>query len=92
MPLLRDPLGRGDAVELGHLDVEHDQVGAVLLDQLDRPLAVAGLAHDVIPLLAEHLGEVEPDQRLVLRDHDARARRASGACRSREQGYRRCIG
>ena len=70
--LRRDPLGRGDAVELRHLDVQHDQVGSVFLDQLDRPLTVAGLAHDVVPLLAEHLGEVEPDQGLVLRDHHAR--------------------
>ena len=30
-----DPLRGGDAVELGHLDVEHDQVGTELLGELD---------------------------------------------------------
>ena len=48
-----------------------DQVGAVLLGQLDGGLPVAGLAHDVVPLLGEHLGEVQADQRLVLGDDDA---------------------
>ena len=67
----RDPLGRGDAVEDRHLDVEDDQVGPVLLGQLDRLVAVAGLADDVVALLGEHLGEVHADQRLVLGDHDA---------------------
>ena len=66
-----DPLGRGDAVEPGHLDVEDDQVGAVLLGERDRGLAVAGLADDVVALLDEHLGEVHADQRLVLGDDDA---------------------
>ena len=41
------------------------------LRELDGGLPVAGLAHDVVPLLDEHLGEVEPDQRLVLGDHHA---------------------
>ena len=66
-----DPLGGGDAVEDRHLDVQDHQVGAVLLGQLDRLLAVAGLPDDVVPLLGEHLGEVHADQRLVLGDHDA---------------------
>ena len=66
-----DPLGCGDAVEDGHLHVEDHQVGPVLLGQLDRPRTVRGLSDDVVPLLGEHLGEVHPDQRLVLGDHDA---------------------
>ena len=41
----------------------------MLLRELDCPLPVAGLRHDVVPLLGEHLGEVEPDQGLVLGDH-----------------------
>ena len=57
----------------------------MLLDELDRLLTVAGLAHDVIALLAEHLGEVESDQGLVLGDHHARACEVSGAVSSREQ-------
>ena len=67
---LRDPLRGGDPVELGHLDVEHHQVGPQLLGQLDGPLAVAGLADHVVPLLGQHLGEVEADQGLVLGDDD----------------------
>ena len=47
--------------------------GRCSVDQLDRLLAVAGLADDVVALFGEHLGEVEPDQRLVLGDHDATA-------------------
>ena len=41
--------------------------------QLDRLLAVAGLACDDVALLGEHLGEVEPDQRLVLDDQHAQS-------------------
>ena len=92
-PLPRDPLRRRDAVEPGHLDVEDHQVGAQRLDQLDGPFSVAGLSDHVVPLLGEHLREVHPDQRLVLRDHDAgsggrrlghagRVSRSTGRCRS----------
>ena len=35
-----------------------DEVGPVLLGQLDGGLAVPGLADDVVPLLGQHLGEV----------------------------------
>ena len=45
--------------------------GRMLLRELHRPLPVAGLRDDVVPLLGEHLGEVEPDQGLVLGDEDA---------------------
>ena len=58
-----------DAVEARHLHVEDDEVGAVLLGEAHRLLAVAGLADDGEALLLEHLLEVEPDERLVLRDH-----------------------
>ena len=43
------------------------------------PGAVAGLADDVVALLGEHLGEVHPDQRLVLGDDDRGAGRAAAA-------------
>ena len=69
---LRDDLLRGgDAVLPGHLDVEDRQVGLELLDQLDGPQPVAGLADDVEALFLEHLAQIHPDQRLVLGDHDA---------------------
>ena len=43
----------------------------MLLGQAHRLLAVAGLGDDREALLLEHLPKVEPDQRLVLGDHDA---------------------
>ncbi len=70
-PVARDALGGGDAVEHRHLHVEDHQVGPLLLGQVDGPGAVRGLPHDVVPLLGQHLGEVHPDQCLVLGDDDA---------------------
>jgi hypothetical protein len=81
-----DPLRRRDPVQHGHLDVQDDQVGAVLLGQLDGPRAVGRLPHDVVPLLGEHLGEVHPDQSLVLGDHDPGTHGPAGGT----QGF--CIG
>ena len=46
----------------------------MLLGELHRGGAVAGLADDLVALLGEHLGEVHPDQHLVLGDHDAAGR------------------
>ena len=58
-PLLGDPLRGGDPVEHGHLDVEDHQVRAVARSASSTAVcAVAGLAHDVVPLLGEHLREV----------------------------------
>ena len=56
----------------GHLDVHDDDVGLELDRHRDGLLAVAGLADDVVAGLAEHLGEVEADHRLVL-GHERRA-------------------
>ena len=68
-----DLLGRADAVELGHLDVHHDQIGLQVGGQLDGGLAVSGLADDVVPLFGQHLDQVEADQHLVLgHDHSGR--------------------
>ena len=44
--------------------------GCVLPDQLDRLVAPAGLAHDLVALLLEGLLEVEADDGLVLGDDD----------------------
>ena len=70
MRLLGDPLGRGDPVQHRHLHVEDHQVRPVLPGQLDGRLPVPGLADDGVPLLLQHLLEVEPDQCLVLGDDD----------------------
>ena len=63
--------GRVDAVAPWHLDVHDHQVGLEALGQLDGLLAVAGLADDLVALLAQHLGQVEPDECFVLGDEDA---------------------
>ena len=68
--LLIDQPGDLEAVLAGHLDVEDRQVGQQLADELDRPIAVAGLADDLVALLLERLAQVHPDDRLVLGDHD----------------------
>ena len=44
--------------------------GLRLLGQLDGFLPVAGLADDLVALLAQHLGQVEPDECFVLGDED----------------------
>ena len=80
-------LGARVQVQLHHSGTLYDQRGQVQALQLGAiqfispvagiyaatapKLAVLGLPHDVVPLLLEHLGEVEADQRLVLGDHDA---------------------
>ena len=61
--------------------------GRSVLGQLDGPGTVAGLADDVVALLAEHLGEVHADQRLVLGDHDVRRAAAEDGWLIRS-GYR----
>ena len=70
-PCCRDAFRRGDAVQARHLHIEDDQVRAMLLRQRDRLLTVGGFGDDDVALFFEHLLEVEPDQRLVLGDHDA---------------------
>ena len=67
---LADGTGGGQAVEYRHLDIQNDQVRTQADRKLDRRLAVASLADDLVLLFLEHLLEVEPDQRLVFGDHD----------------------
>ena len=67
------------AVEDRHLDVEDDQVGAQLRRPVDGLLPVADLGDDRVPLLLEHLLEVEADECLVLGDEDPRSARCSRA-------------
>jgi hypothetical protein len=74
--VLPDPLGRRDAVELGHLDVHHDHVGLELRSELHGGFAVARLADDVEPAVAERLDDVHADQSLVL-GHDRAAGRGA---------------
>ena len=95
-PLARDGAGRGEAVHARHLDVEDREVGLQLADELDRLVAAAGLADDLVALLLEDLLEVETDDRLVLGDHDAHGLghrfRASHRVARREVGRPAAIG
>ena len=68
--LLVDEAGDLEAILARHLDVEDRQVGKQLTDKFDRPVAVTGLADDLVALLLEGLAQVHPDDRLVLGDHD----------------------
>ena len=61
---------RLEAVHARHLDVEDGQVGLQLAHQLDRLVAPAGLADDVVALLLEGLAQVEADDRFVFSDHN----------------------
>jgi hypothetical protein len=67
-PPAGDPLGRRQPVHDRHLDVQDDEVRRQILGQPYGGLAVTGLADDVVALLHEHLGQVQPDERLVLGD------------------------
>ena len=83
-----DGPGRGQAVGARHLDVEDDQVGLVVADQVDGLVAAAGLPHHVVPLVLQDLLEIEPDDGLVLGDdhtpgHGARVLPARGLTEAR---------
>jgi hypothetical protein len=71
-PLLREIARAASMPSMpGHLDVEDREVGTERADELDRLVTAARLADDLVALLLEGLAEVEPDDRLVLCDHDA---------------------
>ena len=70
-PLARDGARRGEAVHARHLDVEDRELGLQLAHELDRLVAAAGLADDLVALFLEDLLEIETDDRLVFGDHDA---------------------
>ena len=70
-PFAGDGARRGEAVHPGHLDVEDREVGAELANEIDRVVAAAGLADDLVVLFFEDLLQVETDDRFVFGEHDA---------------------
>ena len=64
-----------------------DEVGPQLLGEPHGLLAVARLADDVVALLAEHLHQVEADERLVLGDDDAQGARGSAGVSVTGEAY-----
>ena len=74
---LRDLPRRLDAGEAGHADVEEDDVGAVLVDQLHRLQPVARLGHDLQlgPDLGQARAQLLAHQAFVVGQHGARCDR-----------------
>jgi hypothetical protein len=66
---LADPLERRPPVELGHRDVEDDQVGSAA-EQLAQALASVLSLADVVPRPAEKLGHERAHVRIVVDDED----------------------
>ncbi|BCU07002.1 hypothetical protein Atep_16790 [Allochromatium tepidum] len=70
-PLGHEPAQEGQAIHARHLDVEHDDVGPLLLHQLARKQRVARRAHDLDAGDARELfGEYLPHHRRVVHDQD----------------------
>ena len=59
-----------DAVAARHLDVHDHQIRLEALGQIDGLLPVAGLADDLVAFFAQHLGQVQPDERFVFGDEN----------------------
>ena len=62
---------RVEAIATGHLDVEDAHLGLMLACQFHRFIAATRFSHDDIALVFEHLAQIEPDDGLVLCDHDS---------------------
>ncbi len=69
---LGDGLERGEAVQVGHAEVEQEHVGVEFLNAVEDFAAVVGLAYDVeILLQAEQLAEAIPDDGVVIGDQNS---------------------
>ena len=54
-----------------HVDIQHDDMRTVQLDQLQGCFAIARLAHDgQVPVVFDHLSQALPDDGVIVRDHD----------------------
>jgi hypothetical protein len=70
--LARQPLGRADAVEHRHVQVEEDRVGLVLGDRGERLLTVGDRGDDLeVGHHVEHHLQPLADDRLIVCDHDS---------------------
>src|SRR5690554_2537452 len=75
------PLEHLEAIDVGQHDVEHDDVGVELADELDRRLAVARRAH--VPALIAQRHRHELGERRLVVDHDRPHGRTVGVCEGR---------
>ena len=78
-----DLLGRLDAVALGQLDVDDQDVGLELLDDVDDVAAVAGLADDLDDVRVGHPGLDRLADDLVVVAEDDPLCLAHAQCSSR---------
>ena len=69
-PLVEDPAGRLDPVELRHLDVEEGQIRPLRAREGHRLLPVARLRAHLETGVLQQGPQVEPDDRLVLGDQN----------------------
>src|SRR3989442_4654597 len=67
---LQQELGDLEAVEIGKLDVEENEIGLELLGGLQRGGPVLGLADDRIPLGLEQRPRAGSEARMVVDDQD----------------------
>ncbi len=65
-----DLTGRRDAIEAGHLHVEHGEIRAMGVDERHSLVPPTGLGHDHVAGFLEDLLEVEADDGLVVSDDD----------------------
>ena len=64
-----EALDGGEAIEAGHLDVEEDEIGVVLLNELDGLNAVAALGEDIDAAdLVEEVAELFASELFVVDD------------------------
>ena len=69
--LLLDARGEGDAVAAGQIEIEQQQVGRRLRQQLLHQRAVAGIGDNIeIRCLRQQGPQSFPDQGVVFRDDD----------------------
>ena len=64
--------GFGDAVDAGHVEVHHDDVGRELAHRPERVGAVVALACHVHPLLLEQVAQPGPEQVVIVHEQDSR--------------------
>ena len=67
---LEDPAGRKDAVELGHDDIHHDDVGPVIQRELHGVATVPGLGDHAQRGIVECQPDQAPSERVVIDDDD----------------------
>jgi hypothetical protein len=68
---LCDRAGCGDPIDLGHVQIHHDNVRLQLIDQLDRSLPVVCLSDHVdVAVGSEQRDQPGPEDRVVVGDED----------------------